>query len=336
MVFDWLIVAQILWTAMATSTSMVLFSMAFALVLKVVRLFNFAQAGIMSAGFYAAYVPIQEVGLPLWAGVLGGLTGALTVSFLLEYFGFRILRMKKSSVFSFFIFSLIFSEFVSYVSMLVFGTWPKTVLPTIYWPADIVGGIAISSWDLPAIGTTVALVVGLNLLFRFTRQGQFMVAVSDNPDLAELYGINKQRVFMTAMLLAAVLVSAGMLLYGTRSQVHPTTTLELMVFAVAATILGGIGSVTGAAIAAVGLSIIQSMSILFIPSHWQGFLLYGFLFFAIIFLPNGMRLPRRLKVGVGTRELTDDSGFGGGGPDDGGNTRPGPESQTGTMAPPKP
>jgi hypothetical protein len=33
--------------------------------------------------------------------------------------------------------------------------------------------------------------------------------------------------------------------------------------------------------------------VLFMPSEWQGFLLYVFLFFAIIFLPNGLRLPRR-------------------------------------------
>ena len=306
---DWLIIKQILWTSVATSTPLVLFSMAFALVLKVVRLFNFAQAGIMSAGFYSAYSPIEYFELPLWAGIAGGILGALTVTYLLEIFGFRVLRMKKSSVFTFFIFSLVFSEFVSYVAMLVFGTWPKTVLPTIFWPAEIIGGVAVSSWDVPALGTALGLVVALNLVFYFTRQGQFMTAVADNPDLAELYGINKERVFMTTMLIAGLLVVAGMVLYGTRSQVHPATTLDLMVFAVAATILGGIGNVTGAAVAAVALSIIQSMSILVIPSHWQGFLLYGFLFFAIIFMPNGFRLPKKLKVDTGTRNLKPEDGF---------------------------
>lgn len=306
---DWLIFKQILWTSLATSTPLVLFSMSFALVLKVVRLFNFAQAGIMLAGFYAAYAPINYLGLPLWAGIAGGILGALLATYLLEIFGFRVLRLKKSSVFTFFIFSLVFSEFVSYVAMLVFGTWPKTVLPTIFWPAEFINGVAVSSWDLPALGVTLALVIVLNLVFHFTRQGQFMIAVADNPDLAELYGINKERVFMTTMLIAGVLMSVGMILYGTRSQVHPATTLDLMVFAVAATILGGIGNVTGAAVAAVALSIIQSMSILVIPSHWQGFLLYGFLFFAIIFMPNGFRLPKKLKVDIGTRNLKPEDGF---------------------------
>ncbi|MBV8835653.1 MAG: branched-chain amino acid ABC transporter permease, partial [Alphaproteobacteria bacterium] len=77
-----------------------------------------------------------------------------------------------------------------------------------------------------------------------------------------------------------------------------------MLFAVAATIMGGIGSVGGAAIAAVILAVIQNASILLIPSEWQGFLLYVFLFFAIVFFPNGLRLPRRRrKFATATRDV---------------------------------
>jgi branched-subunit amino acid ABC-type transport system permease component len=84
-----------------------------------------------------------------------------------------------------------------------------------------------------------------------------------------------------------------MFLYGTRAQVLPQSAVNLMLFAVAATIIGGIGNVAGAAIAAVILGIIQNASILFISSEWQGFLLYVFLFLAIVFFPSGLRLPRR-------------------------------------------
>jgi len=153
--------------------------------------------------------------------------------------------------------------------------------------------------------------VALYFALNYSRQGQFMVAVADNPDLAELYGINKERVFMWTLLAAGFIAFVGMCLYGARAQVHPTTTLELLVFAVVATILGGIGNVFGAAVAAVILNLIQSLSILVIPSDWQGVLLYGFLFFAIIFMPNGFRLPkRRVRFQTGTRTLegTEDEG----------------------------
>jgi branched-subunit amino acid ABC-type transport system permease component len=77
-----------------------------------------------------------------------------------------------------------------------------------------------------------------------------------------------------------------------------------MLFAVAATIIGGIGNIAGAAIAAVILGVIQNASILVISSEWQGFLLYIFLFFAIVFFPGGLKLPRRRgKFGTATRDM---------------------------------
>ena len=122
-----------------------------------------------------------------------------------------------------------------------------------------------------------------------------MLAVADNADLAELYGIQKNKILMLSMLIAGVIVAIGMFLYGSRAQVQAAAATELMLFAVAATILGGIGNLWGAVIAAIILGIVQNSSILFIPSAWQGFLLFAFLFFAIVLFPSGFRLPERSK-----------------------------------------
>jgi branched-subunit amino acid ABC-type transport system permease component len=196
------------------------------------------------------------------------------------------------------------SEFTAYVAALIFGTWPQTIFPTIFWPVTLVGNIAVSAWDLPAIGATILALVAFFAFMRFTRTGQFMVGVADNPDLAALYGINKRQIFLVTMLISGALAALGMFLYGTRAQVLPESGVNLMLFAVAATIIGGIGNVAGAAIAAVILGIIQNASILVISSEWQGFLLYAFLFLAIVFFPSGLRLPkRRSKFATATRAL---------------------------------
>ena len=169
----------------------------------------------------------------------------------------------------------------------------------------LVGEIAVSGWDIPAMAATVGALALFFAFMRFTRIGQFMIGVADNPDLAELYGINKRQIFLAAMLIAGAFVGLGMFLYGTRAQVLPQTGLSLMLFAIAATIIGGIGNIAGAATAAVILGIIQNASILFISSEWQGFLLYIFLFLAIVFFPNGLRLPRRRgHFGTATRDIS--------------------------------
>jgi branched-subunit amino acid ABC-type transport system permease component len=210
----------------------------------------------------------------------------LVASYALERIGFEALRARGVSVMFVFVFTFMVSEFVAYVAMLVFGTWPQTIFPAIFWPVTLVGEIAVSAWDLPAIGATAAALAAFFAFMRFTRTGQFMIGVADNPGLAELYGINKRQIFLVTMLIAGAFAALGMFLYGTRAQVLPQTALSLMLFAVAATIVGGIGNVAGAAIAAVILGVIQNASILVISSEWQGFLLYIFLFFAIVFFPD--------------------------------------------------
>jgi branched-subunit amino acid ABC-type transport system permease component len=181
-----------------------------------------------------------------------------------------------------------------------------------FWPVTLVGGIAVSAWDMPAITATVTVLAALWAFLKYSRNGQFMLAVADNADLAELYGIQKDRILMMSMLLAGVIVSIGMFLYGTRAQVQASAATELMLFAVAATILGGIGNIWGAAIAAVVLGVVQNSSILFIPSAWQGFLLFAFLFFAIVLFPSGFRLPERRntlkRTVVAPQPLTDGKG----------------------------
>jgi branched-subunit amino acid ABC-type transport system permease component len=288
-------IAQVLWTSLATSSYLVLFAVSFALVLKVNRIFNFAQAAIMTIAFYAAHSVVSLGGLPGYVGVAAALGCAGLSAALLEVVGFRSLRRRNASQMFVFIFTLIVSELVAYLAMLVFGTWPATIFPSLFWPVSLVGNIAVSDWDLPALGATAASLAVLFAVLRFSQPGKFMTAVADNPELAELYGIERNRIYLASMVLAGLLAGVGMVLYGSRGQVQPTTSIELMLFAIAATIIGGIGSVWGAAAAAVALGIVQNGSVLFIPSEWQGFLLYVFLFLAIVFFPNGVKLPGRRR-----------------------------------------
>lgn len=290
------ILLQILWTSLATSTYFVLFTLGLALVLKVNRIFNFAQAATMTVAFYAAFTVVSRADLPGWAGLLAAIAAAVVLSVGLEVLGFRVLRRRRASSIFVFIFTLIIAELFSYLAMLVFGTWPATIFPSLFWPVHVAGGIAISEWDVPALAATIAAVAALFLFLRFTRIGQSMVAVADNPDLAEFYGIAKDRVYLVTMIVAGLITALAMFLYGTRAQVEPATSLNLLLFAIAATIIGGIGNLAGAALTAVVLGLIENFSILFIPSAWQGFLLYAFLFLAIVFFPRGVRLPERRRL----------------------------------------
>ena len=285
---DAIVLAQIFWTGFATSSYMVLFTIAFALVLKVVKLWNFAQAGMMAIAFYAMYAAVNQFHWPGALAIVFGLAVTLAATLALEIFGFRTLRARRSSSLMFFIFTLVCSEFAAFTLTLIFGTEPAPLFPQIVSRVYILAEIAVTEWDLQAVSLTLALGIALALYFRLARDGQFMVAVADNAELAELYGIDAKRAYAVAFAIATVFVCAGMYFYGARTAVIPTSPLQLLLFAVIATLLGGMGNVFGAAFAAVGLSLIQSYSVLVIPSQWQSLILYGFLFITILFFPRGV------------------------------------------------
>jgi branched-chain amino acid transport system permease protein len=294
-VFELPILLQILWTSVATSTYYVLFAIAFALTLKVAGVWNFVQAGVMGLAFYGMFTAMRQWGWPAAAGFAFGLALAVALSVAVEVWGYRVLRRRRSSALLLFIFAIVVAEFIAYLLSLVFGTEPQSLTKSMTSEIYLVGGVAISSWDFGALALTVASCAALAAYLRFTRQGQFMSAVADNAPLAELYGISANRAILTAMVIAAALVSVGVYLYGTRASMIPNAPLDLMLLAVIATILGGLGSLAGAAGAAVFLSLLQSGSILFIPSQWQSSLTYFVLFVVILFFPTGFRLPGWLR-----------------------------------------
>ena len=293
--FELPILLQILWTSVATSTYYVLFAVAFALTLKVTGVWNFVQAGVMGLAFYGMFAAIRQWDWHPAAGFALGLALAVALSIGAEVWGYRVLKRRRSSALLLFIFAIVVAEFIAYLLSLVFGTEPQSLTRSLTAEIYIVGGVAISSWDLGALAATIAVCVALAAYLRLTREGQFMSAVADNASLAELYGISANRVMLTAMAIAAGLVSVGVYLYGTRASMIPNAPLDLMLLAVIATILGGLGSLAGAAGAAVFLSLLQSGSILFIPSQWQSSLTYFVLFVVILFFPTGLRLPAWLR-----------------------------------------
>jgi branched-chain amino acid transport system permease protein len=162
-------------------------------------------------------------------------------------------------------------------------------------PSSLVGGIVISRWDLIAFAVAIVALGALYVLLKRTHYGKFMVAVADNPHLSRLYGIDVRRIYALTFVVASVLVVAAMYLFGTRASMNPNTPLEMMLFAVIAALLGGMGNVFGAAGAALFLALLRSFSILVIPSAWQGVILYALLFVTILFFPNGVKL-RRPKI----------------------------------------
>lgn len=290
------ILVQILWTGIATSAPYVLLTAGFALGLKVTQLWNFAQAGFMTIAFYTMFLALNWLDWPIPAAVALAVITTAAASLATEKWGLEVLRARQSGSLTFFIFTLILSEFVFYVTQLIFGTEPQTLFKSILSPVQLIGGVAVSNWDLLGTSMVVIGLAALWLFMTFTKDGQFLTAVSDNAKLAELYGISARRAYRVAAVISSLFIVAAMYLVGSHGGVVPNTPMELILAAVIGTLLGGIGRVFAAAAASIFVALLQSYSILVIASRWQNLLLYGFLFATILLFPRGVRMPRLRRV----------------------------------------
>lgn len=291
--FDRGILIQVLWTSIAVASFQVLLTIAFALVLKVTKIWNFTQPALMGLAFYSMFVAINWLGMPLPIAILIAFLVTAALGLFIELLAFTTLRARGSESLTFFIFTLIFAQFVIYVLTLAFTTEPVFLFATMMSPTTMVGDVIVSAWDLQSILTAAVLTICLFLFLRFTRMGQYMIAVADNADLAEVYGISKSQSYALAMVIATLFITAAMYVFGSKLAIYPELTLHMMIFAVVATILGGIGRIFAAAAAALGISVLQQLSVLVMDSRWQPLIVFSILFIAIVFFPRGIRLPAR-------------------------------------------
>lgn len=292
------ILLQLLWTGLAMSTAYCLFAVAFALVLKVNQVWNFAQPALFVAAYYTMYAFWQGLNMPLVIGLIAGLGVTVAVAMLLEWYGFRIFRQRRSASLTYFIFTMVVSQLAVSLAEMFFGTDNKTLQSSVMSPVHLVGPVAISEWDVIAIITTLVLMLGLWLVMTRTRIGKEMTAVADNPELAAVYGIHVARCYLHAMVLAAVLMVAGVFLIGTKVPVVPSSPLnQFLIFAVIASLLAGIGRIFAAGVAAVLLSLVQAFSILVISSRWQIMIVYVLIVVCVLLFPQGVRRnPRRIAA----------------------------------------
>ncbi len=147
----------------------------------------------------------------------------------------------------------------------------------------------ISIGWMPLITLLVAIAVlgGLALFIKYTRQGRAFRATSDDPDAARLMGINIRRVFGIAMSLAIASVALAGVLLGVRGSFSPFSGPENLIFAFEAVVIGGLGSLWGTLAGGITLGVAQLIGNQIDPQWGQ---LAGHIVFlaVLVFRPTGM------------------------------------------------
>ena len=117
----------------------------------------------------------------------------------------------------------------------------------------------ISVYDLVVIGVTLALVVGLSLVFTRTNLGLSMRATAFNPEVARLAGVRVSRTLTIGWAIAGIVGAVAGVLVAPISTLSPNSFDILLVFAFTAAVIGGLDSLVGAVALGVGTGLVISL-----------------------------------------------------------------------------
>lgn len=109
----------------------------------------------------------------------------------------------------------------------------------------LVDGIAVGWFPLIILVCAVSMIAVLELVFSRTRTGRAFRAVSDDPRIAQLMGIDNKRLFGAAMALSMVVVAIAGVFLASRTTFSPSMGPSQLLFAFEAVIIGGMGSLWG-------------------------------------------------------------------------------------------
>ncbi len=154
------------------------------------------------------------------------------------------------------------------------------------------GGIAVGVVPLLTLLSAIAVIMFLNFVFYRTAIGQAFRATSDDLEIAQLMGIDVDRIFAVAMGLAFAVIAIAALYLGLRANFDPTIGPARLLYAFEAVIIGGLGSFWGTLAGGIVLGLAQTIGARINP-EWQ--ILSGHIAFLVVLVikPRGL-FPRAL------------------------------------------
>ena len=155
-------------------------------------------------------------------------------------------------------------------------------------PREILGGLRITPDQLFVIGLTAFLVVALHLFLTRTTLGRAMRAVSLNPQLARIAGIDVERVVRATWIVGAVLAAVAGVFSGLTVQLRPQLGFDLLLPLFSAAILGGIGSVYGAVVGGLIVGLAESLSVPLVGAEYRAATAFVVLIAILLVRPTGL------------------------------------------------
>ena len=271
-----------------------LVAVGFAVIYRTVRFFHFAHGVVFTAGAYFTYLFKALLGWPIIVAIPTSIGLCAMLGVIIETSVYRPLRHKSSSSLIQLLASLGIYIVLQNILSMVFGDDTKTIRSSIVKEGINILGARITPVQITIIIVSLLLVATCFLFLKYTKVGQAMRAVANDPELANMSGIETDRVILYTFAIGSALAGIAGILVALDVDMTPTMGMNALMMGVVAVIIGGMGSVPGIAMGALLLGMAQQFGVWKIGTQWQDAIAFVVLLIFLLFRPQGF-LGKKIK-----------------------------------------
>lgn len=273
-----------------------LLALGYTMVYGIIGLINFAHGEIYMIGSFIGYFLINQFKVNFFVAMFVAMIGAALLGVVVEFLAYRPLR--KSTRITALITAIGVSYFLQNIMIYFFSSNTRAFPQVIKRVEFKLGFITISNIQLLILIVALTLMVLLQLIIQKTKMGKAMRAVSVDSDAAQLMGIDVNRtISFTFALGSALAAAAGVLIGLYYNSIDPTMGTVPGLKAFVAAVLGGIGSVPGAAVGGFLIGMIETITNALGLSMYKDAVVYAVLIIILLILPAGI-LGKNVKEKV--------------------------------------
>jgi branched-chain amino acid transport system permease protein len=276
----------------------------FTLVFGLMRIVNLAHGALYLAGGYVGIVTAAATGNFVLA-LLGGALAAAVLGLLSERVLLRQVRGKELPEV---LLTVGIAFVIADVALAIFGGNPQSLTPPQWLTGALdLGFLAYPRYRWFVIGLAVLVGVGLYFVQNKTRAGAIMRAGVDDREMTGMMGINVDRVFAWMFIFGSALAGLAGVAAAGQLTMRPGADTEILLFALVVVIVGGLGSVTGAAVGSALIGLIDSFAKVWVP-ELSYFAVFAPMALVLVLRPRGLfglaqasEAPPPLRADTGRR-----------------------------------
>jgi branched-chain amino acid transport system permease protein len=272
-----------------------LIALGYTMVYGILQMINFAHSEVYMIGAFAAYYMARFLGIENDPGlttfailILTSMVICSLLALTIERFAYRPLR--KAPKLNVLITAIGVSLLLQYSGQAFFGADPK-VFPEVLKDQVLfsAGTIQLKLTDVTVFTVSILAMILLHRIIFFTKMGQAMRAVSMNPGVAQILGVNQNRTIAFTFIVGSCLAAIGSVLVGMKyPKIDPLMGTMIGLKAFVAAVMGGIGNIQGAVLGGIIMGLSEEMVVGYISSTYRDALAFSILILILIFKPAGL------------------------------------------------